>query len=141
MNHTSAREPLPRHRSGVTHTVDIGGAAVSITANRFADGRPAEVFATWGKEGSTTNGLMDALSIVLSLALQYGVPAELVVAKLKNIRFEPLGSTDDPDLPEVTSVVDWVARRIALDDLSEKGADDAAAGRLFTLEDVRRNAA
>lgn len=139
MNHTSAREPLPRRRSGVTHTVDIGGAAVSITANRFADGRPAEVFAKWGKEGSTTNGLMEALSIVLSLALQYGVPAGLVVAKLRNLRFEPSGGTDDPDLPEVTSVVDWVVRRIALDDLSTPATDGTA--RVVALDDVRRKSA
>lgn len=139
MNHTSSREPLPRRRSGVTHNVDVGGAAVSMTANRFADGRPAEVFARWGKEGSTTHGLMDAFSIVLSLALQYGVPAELVVSKLKDLRFEPLGHTDDPDLPEVTSVVDWVVRRMALDDLSEPADDDAAAaGQLIIMDDVRR---
>jgi ribonucleoside-diphosphate reductase alpha chain len=109
-----------------------------MTANRFADGRLAEVFAKWGKEGSTTHGLMDAFSIVLSLALQYGVPADVVVAKLRNIRFEPLGTTDDPDLPEVSSVVDWVARRIALDHLSEK---DTATGQLVNLDDVRRKAA
>ncbi|MFC4857044.1 hypothetical protein [Actinophytocola glycyrrhizae] len=138
MNHTSSREPLPRRRSGVTHTVVIGGAAVSMTANRFADGRPAEVFAKWGKEGSTTHGLMDAFSIVLSLALQYGVPAEVVVAKLADIRFEPLGGTDDPDLPQVTSVVDWVARRIALDHVSEE--DTETTGQLFILDDVRRKA-
>jgi ribonucleoside-diphosphate reductase alpha chain len=142
MTHTSDREPLPRRRSGVTHTVDIGGAAVSITANRFADGRPAEVFAKWGKEGSTTNGLMEALSIVLSLALQYGVPAELVVSKLRNLRFEPFGDTDDPDLPEVTSVVDWVARRIALDDLSSGTAEDTeVTGQVVALDDVRRKSA
>lgn len=139
MNHTPSREPLPRRRSGVTHTVDIGGADVSMTANRFADGRPAEVFARWGKEGSTTHGLMDAFSIVLSLALQYGVPAELVVSKLRNIRFEPLGRTDDPDVPDVTSVVDWVARRIALDDLSDAAGDDTAAGgQLIILDDVQQ---
>jgi ribonucleoside-diphosphate reductase alpha chain len=141
MNHTSAREPLPRRRSGVTHTVDVGGAAVSMTANRFADGRPAEVFATWGKEGSTTRGLMDAFSLVLSLALQYGVPADVVVAKLKNLRFEPLGTTDDPDLPEVTSVVDWVVRRIALDHLPEEDIEDTAGGQLVSLDEVRRNTA
>ncbi|HET9140743.1 hypothetical protein [Actinophytocola sp.] len=141
MKHRSAREPLPRRRRGVTHTVEVGGAAVSMTTNQFADGRLAEVIATWGKEGSTTRGLMDAFSTMLSLALQYGVPAEVVVAKLRNMRFEPLGSTDDPDLPEVTSVVDWVARRIALDHLSEEDIEDAPVGQLVILDDVRRNTA
>ena len=69
----------------------------------------------WGKGGSTSAGLMDALSIMLSLALQYGVPPEVIVEKLKGMRFEPMGMTDDTDIPEVASVMDWLARRIALD--------------------------
>jgi ribonucleoside-diphosphate reductase alpha chain len=117
MNHTPTRERLPRRRAGVTHSVEVNGAAVFITTNQFSDGRPGEVFAKWGKEGSTAGGLMDAFSIVLSLALQYGVPAEVIVSKLKDLRFEPFGWTDDPEIPEVSSVMDWVARRIALDHL------------------------
>jgi ribonucleoside-diphosphate reductase alpha chain len=117
MTHTPTRERLPRRRSGVTHSVEVNGAAVFMTTNQFTDGRPGEVFAKWGKEGSTAGGLMDAFSIVLSLALQYGVPAEVIVAKLKDLRFEPFGMTDDPDIPEATSVMDWAARRIALDHL------------------------
>jgi len=90
---------------------------VFMTTNQFTDGRLGEVFATWGKEGSTSGGLMDAFSIVLSLALQYGVPAEVIVSKLKDLRFEPFGPTDDPDIPQAASVIDWLARRIALDHL------------------------
>jgi ribonucleoside-diphosphate reductase alpha chain len=86
-----------------------------MTTNQFADGRPGEVFAKWGKEGSTAGGLMDAFSIMLSLALQYGVPAEVIVSKLKDMRFEPFGMTNDSDIPEVSSVMDWVARRLAHD--------------------------
>lgn len=118
MNHTPTRERLPRRRAGITHSVEVNGAAVFMTTNRFADGRPGEVFAKWGKEGSTAGGLMDAFSIVLSLALQYGVPAEVIVSKLKDLRFEPFGWTDDPDIPEAASVMDWVARRMALDNLA-----------------------
>jgi ribonucleoside-diphosphate reductase alpha chain len=117
MNHAPTRERLPRRRSGVTHSVEVNGAAVFMTTNQFTDGRPGEVFAKWGKEGSTAGGLMDAFSIVLSLALQYGVPADVIVSKLKDMRFEPFGWTDDPDIPEASSVMDWVARRLALDHL------------------------
>jgi hypothetical protein len=117
MNHTPTREKLPRRRDGITHSVEVNGAPVFLTTNQYTDGRPGEVFAKWGKEGSTAGGLMDAFSIVLSLALQYGVPADIIVAKLKDLRFEPFGWTDDPDIPEVTSVMDWLARRIALDHL------------------------
>lgn len=117
MSHRPTRERLPRRRGGTTYSVEVNGADVFMTVGQYPDGRPGEVFAKWGKEGSTSGGLMDAFSIVLSLALQYGVPVEVIVSKLKDLRFEPLGMTDDSDIPEASSIMDWVARRIALDHL------------------------
>jgi ribonucleoside-diphosphate reductase alpha chain len=115
MSHQPTRERLPKHRVGITHSVEVNGADVFVTANQFNDGRLGEVFAKWGKGGSTACGLMDAFSIMLSLAPQYGVPTEVIIKKLQDMRFEPLGMTDDPDIPQVSSVMDWLARRIALD--------------------------
>lgn len=135
MSHTPTRQRLPRRRQGTTHSVEVNGASVFMTTNEFADGRPGEVFAKWGKEGSTAGGLMDAFSIVLSLALQYGVPAEVIVSKLKDMRFEPFGLTDDADIPEVTSVMDWLARRIALDYLP---ANTRAHLGVFSVDEEAR---
>lgn len=58
---------------------------------------------------------MDLLSIAISLGLQHGVPAETFVARFKDMRFEPMGLTGGPDVPQVSSVGDHLARRIALD--------------------------
>jgi ribonucleoside-diphosphate reductase alpha chain len=138
MSHSPTRQRLPKRRHGTTHSVEINGASVFMTTNEFADGRPGEVFATWGKEGSTAGGLMDAFSIVLSLALQYGVPAEVIVSKLKDMRFEPFGLTDDPDIPEATSVMDWVAQRIALDYLP---TDTRATLGIFSVDEQARQLA
>jgi len=135
MSHTPTRQRLPRCRQGTTHSVEVNGASVFMTTNEFADGRPGEVFAKWGKEGSTAGGLMDAFSIVLSLALQYGVPAEVIVSKLKDMRFEPFGLTDDADIPEATSVMDWLARRLALDYLP---ADARAQLGVFSFDEQAR---
>jgi hypothetical protein len=41
---------------------------------------------------------MDAFSIAISIGLQYGVPLETYVSKFTNMRFEPAGMTDDPDV-------------------------------------------
>ncbi len=110
-----SRRRLPQRRAGYTHSASVNDADLFVTANRFEDGSVGEVFAKWGKGGSTACGLMDAFSIVLSLALQYAVPVETIVSKLKDMRFEPMGLTDDPDIPEASSVMDWLARRLALD--------------------------
>ena len=106
---------MPRTRQGTTTSFEVAGTEFYLTANGHDDGTLGEVFAKFGKEGSTTAGLMDLLSIAISLGLQHGVPAETFVAKFKDMRFEPMGLTDDLDVPQVSSVGDYLARRIALD--------------------------
>jgi ribonucleoside-diphosphate reductase alpha chain len=46
--------------------------------------------------------------------LQYGVPLEAFVEMFTNMRFEPAGMTDDPDLRFATSLVDYIFRRLAV---------------------------
>jgi ribonucleoside-diphosphate reductase alpha chain len=60
---------------------------------------------------------MDAFSIAISVGLQYGVPLETFVAKFTNMRFEPAGLTDDPDVRMAQSILDYIFRRLALDHL------------------------
>jgi ribonucleoside-diphosphate reductase alpha chain len=60
---------------------------------------------------------MDAFAIAVSIGLQYGVPLESFVAKFINMKFEPSGMTNDPDVRFATSLVDYVFRRLALDHL------------------------
>jgi len=62
---------------------------------------------------------MDAFAIAVSIALQYGVPLETYVEKFINMRFEPSGITNDPDIRFASSLVDYVFRRLALDYLPE----------------------
>jgi ribonucleoside-diphosphate reductase alpha chain len=59
--------------------------------------------------------VMDAFSIAISIALQYGVPLEAFVSKFVNMRFEPAGMTDDPDIRIAQSIMDYIFRRLALD--------------------------
>jgi ribonucleoside-diphosphate reductase alpha chain len=59
--------------------------------------------------------VMDAFSIAISIALQYGVPLETYVSKFTNMKFEPAGLTDDPDVRMSQSILDYIFRRLALD--------------------------
>jgi ribosomal protein L1 len=76
----------------------------------FDDGSPGEVFITISKEGSTIRGLMDSVAVLTSLALQYGVPLEDLVRKFRGVHFEPGGFTNNPELPQASSLVDYVFR-------------------------------
>jgi ribonucleoside-diphosphate reductase alpha chain len=58
---------------------------------------------------------MDAFSVAISIGLQYGVPLETYIGKFTNMRFEPAGMTDDPDIRMAASVMDYIFRRLALD--------------------------
>jgi len=55
--------------------------------------------------------------MAISVGLQYGIPLDSYVAKFTNMRFEPAGLTDDPDIRLASSVMDYIFRRLALDHL------------------------
>ncbi|GAA1012465.1 vitamin B12-dependent ribonucleotide reductase [Streptomyces sp. F-3] len=109
------RRRLPKGRPGITTSFTVGGAEGYMTANTYPDDGLGEVFLKMSKQGSTLAGMMDAFSIAVSVGLQYGVPLETYVSKFTNMRFEPAGMTDDPDVRMAQSIVDYIFRRLALD--------------------------
>jgi len=114
----AVRERLPRRRSSKTFAFRVADCEGYVTVGEYEDGRPGEVFINVSKQGSTLAGIMDAFSISLSLGLQHQVPLATYVRKYTNMKFEPAGITDDPELRIATSLVDYIFRRIALDYLS-----------------------
>jgi ribonucleoside-diphosphate reductase alpha chain len=126
------RKRLPKKRTSVTTSFSVAGAEGYMTAGMYEDGSLGEVFLKLGKQGSTLAGVMDAFSIGISLALQHGVPLETYIQKFTNMRFEPAGMTDDPDIRIAQSVMDYIFRRLALDHLPvEKRANLG----IFTAEE------
>ena len=111
------RKRLPKKRPSETVSFAVAGAEGYMTAGSYPDDGLGEIFVKMSKQGSTLAGVMDAFSMSISIALQYGVPLETYVSKFVNMRFEPAGMTDDPDVRMATSVVDYLFRRIALDHL------------------------
>ncbi len=109
------RRRLPKSRPSVTTSFSVAGAEGYMTAGSYPDNGLGEVFLKLGKQGSTLAGVMDAFSIAISIALQYGVPLEAFVSKFVNMRFEPAGMTDDPDIRISQSIMDYIFRRLALD--------------------------
>ncbi len=95
----------------------MAGAEGYMTASTYPDDGVGEVFLKLGKQGSTLAGVMDAFSMAISVGLQYGIPLESYVAKFTNMRFDPAGMTDDPDIRIATSMMDYIFRRLALDHL------------------------
>lgn len=109
------RRRLPDTRQALTHKFSIGGTEGYLTVGEFEDGSPGEVFIQMSKAGSTVNGLMDTIGILLSLCLQYGVPLETVVRKFSHVRFEPEGMSRNPDIPMAKSVIDYLGRWLGME--------------------------
>jgi ribonucleoside-diphosphate reductase alpha chain len=106
----SGRRKLPRTRESITHKFNIAGFEGYLTIGLFEDGRPGEIFIKMAKEGSTLSGMVQAFCRAFSLALQFGLPVDEAVVRFKGMRFEPMGPTGNPDIPEALSVIDYVAR-------------------------------
>jgi ribonucleoside-diphosphate reductase alpha chain len=132
------RRRLPKQRPATVTRFSVAGAEGYMTASSYPDDGVGEVFLKLGKQGSTLAGVMDAFSMAISISLQYGVPLETWVEKFTNMRFEPAGMTDDPDIRMATSVMDYIFRRLALDHLS---FEQRAELGIFTAEERAMQAA
>ena len=126
------RKRLPKKRPSQTVSFTVGGAEGYLHAGSYPDDGLGEIFVKLGKQGSTLAGVMDAFSMSISVGLQYGIPLEFYVSKFQNLRFEPAGMTDDPDVRIATSVLDYLFRRLALDYLSY---DKRAQLGIFTADE------
>ena len=129
------RKRLPKSRPSRTTSFTVGGAEGYLTAGSYPDDGLGEVFLKLGKQGSTLAGVMDAFSMAISISLQYGVPLETYVSKFVNMKFEPAGLTDDPDVRMAQSIMDYIFRRLALDYLP---FETRAAMGIYSAEERQR---
>ncbi len=129
------RNRLPKSRVSRTTSFSVAGAEGYMTSGQYENGKLGEVFLKLGKQGSTLAGVMDAFSIAVSIGLQYGVPLEQFAQKFTNLKFEPAGMTDDPDVRMAQSIMDYIFRRLALDYLS---FDERAELGIYTASERAR---
>jgi ribonucleoside-diphosphate reductase alpha chain len=108
------RHKLPNERASFTHKFSIGGHEGYVTVGLYEDGTPGEIFVRMAKEGSVIAGLMDSFATAISLALQHGVPMQILIEKFKGTRFEPSGFTGNQEIPIATSIMDYLFRWLSV---------------------------
>ncbi len=118
-----ARRRLPDERRSITHKFAVGGHEGYLTVGMYDDGKPGELFCVMAKEGSVVSGLMDCFATSISLALQYGVPLQVLTDKFVHTRFEPSGFTNNKDIPIAKSVADYIFRWLELKFLQPQEAE------------------
>lgn len=124
---------MPTTRRSLTHKFAIAGHEGYLTIGLFDDGSPGEIFIKMSKEGSTLSGLIQGFCRAFSLALQYGLSIRDAVDRFRGMRFDPMGPTSNPDIPEALSILDYVARYLELhylpkDDFARPAAEAAQWG-------------
>ncbi len=124
-----ARRRLPDERRSITHKFSIGGHEGYMTVGMYDDGSPGELFVTMAKEGSVVSGLMDGFATSISMALQYGVPLQVLCDKFSHMRFEPSGFTGNPDIPIAKSITDYIFRWLSLKFLPSENAQQVSEAR------------
>lgn len=129
----AVRKELPKVRNSKTFSFTVAGSHGYVTVGEYDDGTPGEVFVNVSKQGSTLRGVLDAFAISLSHGLQFGVPLKDYVKSFTSMSFAPAGMTDDPEIRTATSIVDYLAKRLALSYLS---FDDRLELGLASIDDM-----
>jgi ribonucleoside-diphosphate reductase alpha chain len=124
--HKAPPPPPPRHRLPderpavnrrfAIYGLDTRGKARkflgTIVVGLYEDGTPGEVFVYFDKEGSRARALLDAWATAVSIGLQHGIPLDVFLSKSRGVQFEPTGGTTDPEIPRVSSPLDYICRWI-----------------------------
>lgn len=104
------RHRLPGVRSAIIRKMRIGSFKCYVQVGMYENGQPGELFLDIAKGGSTISGFADAWAKEISRSLQNGVPLSDLIKMHKGTRFEPLGPTNVPEVPQADSIVDLIVR-------------------------------
>lgn len=91
----SERQRLPNRRASRQITFEANGLRYTATASFFPDCRLAEVFLSNAKAGSHSDSAAKDSAVVCSIALQHGVPLDVIRHALlrdaRGVASSPLG--------------------------------------------------
>lgn len=130
------RRRLPPDVVSWRHKFSVAGHEGYIHYGVYVDGKLGEIFIRMAKEGSTISGLLDSIGILMSVALQYGVPVKTLIKKTIHSRFEPSGYTDNSDIMVAKSILDYIAKFLAIKFLSE---EDQQSMGIFVQKSLDEN--
>ncbi len=89
------RQRLPNRRPSETRELQLPHATVTACVGFDpADGRPRELFLSGAKDGTEMAAILDDTSVVISVALQHGIPAAALAKSVARIPAAPLVPTD-----------------------------------------------
>ena len=86
------RQRLPNRRASTSFDIEVSGRRYRCTASFFADGNLGEIFLSNNKAGSDSDCAARDSAVVASIALQFGVPLDVIrKALMRDSRGRPNG--------------------------------------------------
>jgi len=128
------REKLPDTRQSITHKIVIKAGPrrvkLFLTIGLYPDGRPGEMFIHADQEEPELRGTLRCMALAFSMALQTGTDIHQIAAKLSFMRFAPEGFTENPAIPHVVSIADYIGRFLTITFPRKEATDqNTAAGQ------------
>ncbi|MEK6741985.1 MAG: hypothetical protein AABZ15_00080 [Nitrospirota bacterium] len=108
---TATSFSLPDILPSTTYNVETGCGSLHISISKI-DGKPVKVHAQMSKSGGCAASMTDALSSMVSAALQYNVPVDIIIQELKGVRC-PAPAWGEGG--SILSCADAIARKLELD--------------------------
>ena len=89
------RQRLPNRRPSHVETMEVAGQVFTACVGFDPDtGQPRELFLDAGKEGSLLNALLADAAVIISIALQHGVPAAALAKSVGRLPAGPVAPVD-----------------------------------------------
>ncbi len=90
-----ARRRLPNRRDNRIETLEVAGQRFHVCIGFCPEtGQPREVFLNGGKEGSQFDAMLADAAVVISVALQHGVPGEALARSVGRLPAGPVTPAD-----------------------------------------------
>lgn len=109
----------PDTLTGTTQRIDTGYDHIYVNINTDGDGRPFEVFTTYGQSGGFTKSFTEALQNLVTLALQEGADSEDIVAQLRGIRSPQIGYDHGTRVESIPDAIGLALERVITGDLPQ----------------------
>lgn len=115
---TPARK-RPKTLIGTTQRIDTGYDHIYVNINTDADGRPVELFTTYGQSGGFTKSMTEAIHNLTTLALRSNADPEAVVNQLRGIRSPRVGYDHGTRVESIPDAIGLALERVVNDDLPD----------------------
>jgi ribonucleoside-diphosphate reductase alpha chain len=132
---TSVRK-RPKTLTGTTQRIDTGYDHIYVNINTDADGRPVELFTTYGQSGGFTKSMTEAIHNLATLALRSNADPEDLVNQLRGIRSPRVGYDHGTRVDSIPDEIGLALERVVNDELPDTTLPGGRQSSLTQHDDV-----